>query len=159
MKIAIVGAGINGVTAAVELAERGHTVSLLDPGPLPHPLAATTDISKVVRMEYGADEDYMALAEQALAGWHAWNREFGQDLYHQTGVIYLRLGEMSRGTYEWHSWRLLNKRKHNPQRLDVPEIKKDGFYRLGRSTILPALDSSSKSKSCYKLLTNFHTLG
>lgn len=139
MKIAIVGAGINGATAAVELVQRGHDVSLLDPGPLPHPLAATTDISKVVRMEYGADEEYMALAEQALAGWHAWNREFGQDLFHQTGVLYLRRDEMKRGTYEWHSWRLLNKRKHHPQRLSVPEIKKrfprwnarkyvDGFY-------------------------------
>lgn len=139
MKIAIVGAGINGATAAVELAQRGYEVSLLDPGPLPHPLAATTDISKVVRMEYGADEEYMALAERALAGWQEWNREFGQDLFHQTGVLYLRRGEMKRGTYEWDSWKLLNKRGHHPQRLSVPEIKKrypmwnarkyaDGFF-------------------------------
>ncbi|MCC7163942.1 MAG: FAD-dependent oxidoreductase [Anaerolineae bacterium] len=139
MKIAIVGAGINGATAAVELAQRGHDVTLLDPGPLPHPLAATTDISKVVRLEYGADQEYMELAEQALAGWQEWNREFGQDLFHQTGVLYLKRDEMKRGTYEWHSWRLLNKRKHHPQRLDASEIKKrfpawntrryvDGFY-------------------------------
>lgn len=139
MKIAIVGAGINGATAAVELAQRGHEVSLLDPGPLPHPLAATTDISKVVRMEYGADEEYMELAERALAGWQDWNREFGEDLFHQTGVLYLRRGEMKRGTYEWDSWKLLNKRGHHPQRLSVPDIKKrfpmwntrryvDGFY-------------------------------
>ena len=55
----IVGAGIFGVTTAIELRERGYTVSLVDPGPLPHPLAASTDISKVIRMEYGADEQYM----------------------------------------------------------------------------------------------------
>lgn len=139
MQIAIIGAGINGATAAVELAQRGHQVSLFDPGPLPHPLAATTDISKVVRMEYGADEEYMELAERALAGWHAWNREFGEDLYHETGMLYLRRGEMKRGTYEWDSWKLLRKRGHQPQRLSVPEIKKrfpmwnaqkyrDGFF-------------------------------
>lgn len=139
MKIAIVGAGINGVTAAVELARRSHQVTLLDPGPLPHPLASSTDISKVVRMEYGPDEEYMALAERALTGWQEWNREFGVDLFQQTGVLYLRRSEMKHGTYEWDSWKLLNKRGHHPQRLSVPEIKKrfpmwntrkyvDGFY-------------------------------
>ena len=35
---------------SIELTRRGHPVTLLDPGPLPHPLAASTDISKVVRM-------------------------------------------------------------------------------------------------------------
>jgi glycine/D-amino acid oxidase-like deaminating enzyme len=90
-------------------------------------------------MEYGADEDYMELAERALAGWHNWNREFGTDLYHETGLLYLRRGEMKRGTYEWDSWTLLKKRGHHPQRLGVAEIKKrfpmwntrkyvDGFY-------------------------------
>lgn len=139
MNISIVGAGINGTTAAVELATRGHQVTLLDQGPLPHPLASTTDISKVVRMEYGADEDYMELAERALRGWHEWNREFGYDLFHQTGVLYLRRGEMKRGTYEWDSWKLLNQRGHHPQRLAPADVKKrfpmwnarkyiDGFF-------------------------------
>ena len=54
--VIIVGAGIFGVTAAMELRKRGHRVQLLDPGPLPHPLAASTDIGQAVRMEYGADE-------------------------------------------------------------------------------------------------------
>ena len=58
-KVIIVGAGINGVTAAIELNRRGHEVVLIDQGPLPHALAASTDISKVVRTAYGADEDYM----------------------------------------------------------------------------------------------------
>lgn len=139
MKIAIVGAGINGTATAVELAQRGHSVTLMDPGPLPHPLAASTDISKVVRMEYGADEEYMTLAERALAAWQEWNRAFGTDLFHQTGVLYLRMGAVQRGTYEWDSWRLLLKRGHKPQRLAPPEIRKrypmwnarryvDGFF-------------------------------
>ena len=48
-RVIVVGAGINGVTAAIELKKRGHEVVLVDPGPLPHPLAASTDISKAVR--------------------------------------------------------------------------------------------------------------
>jgi glycine/D-amino acid oxidase-like deaminating enzyme len=62
-KVIIVGAGVNGVTTAIELKKRGYEVVLIDPGPLPHPLAASTDISKAVRATYGADEDYTALAE------------------------------------------------------------------------------------------------
>src|SRR5436190_2146905 len=71
--VVIAGSGIYGLTAALELRQRGHAVLLLDPGPLPHPLAASTDISKVIRMEYGADEDYMAAMEVALDRWRAWN--------------------------------------------------------------------------------------
>src|SRR5947208_1022981 len=67
-RILVVGAGVFGVTAAIELRKRGHEVQLIDPGPLPHPLAAWTDISKVVRLEYGGDEAYTALAEQAGGG-------------------------------------------------------------------------------------------
>lgn len=137
--IAVVGSGINGVTAALELAARGHRVTLLDPGPLPHPLAASTDISKVVRIEYGADEDYMALGELALAGWRAWNEEFGMELFHETGVMFLRQSELRRGGFEYESFRLLNQRGHMPQRLTSSEIKKrfpawnskrfvDGFF-------------------------------
>lgn len=50
-RVAIVGAGIFGVTAALTLARRGHRVTLLDPGPLPHPLAESTDVSKAIRLE------------------------------------------------------------------------------------------------------------
>ena len=61
MRTVIAGAGIFGATAAVALARRGHRVTLVDPGPLPHPLAASTDISKVVRLEYGPDEGILRL--------------------------------------------------------------------------------------------------
>lgn len=53
--ILIAGGGIFGVTAALELRARGHDVMLCDPGALPHPRAESTDISKVVRCDYGAD--------------------------------------------------------------------------------------------------------
>ena len=49
--VVIVGAGVFGASAALELRKRGHSVTLLDPGPVPHVLAASTDISKVVRMD------------------------------------------------------------------------------------------------------------
>ena len=53
-RILVIGAGMFGVTAALELKKRGHEVTLIDPGPLPHPEASSTDISKVVRPDYGS---------------------------------------------------------------------------------------------------------
>src|SRR5882672_3676172 len=77
VRVLVAGGGIFGLTTAIALRERGCEVELVDPhlgpGPLPHPLAESNDISKVVRMDYGADEDYTALGEQALAGWRRWN--------------------------------------------------------------------------------------
>lgn len=122
--ILIIGAGINGATAALELGNRGHQVTLIDPGPLPHPFAASTDISKVVRIEYGPDEDYMALGERALDGWRAWNKEWGEELFHETGVMFLRQSELRRGDFEYESLRLLKKRGHAPQGLERAEIRK-----------------------------------
>ena len=72
--IVIVGAGIFGLTSSLELRRRGYSVTVIDPGPVPHSLAASNDISRLVRMDYGDDLLYMELAEKAIKGWHAWNQ-------------------------------------------------------------------------------------
>lgn len=135
----IIGGGIFGVTAARELHSRGYRVLLLDPGPLPSPLAASTDISKVVRMEYGADRIYMRMVDQAIDGWHAWNDEFGSRLYHQTGVVMLTRRPMERGAFEFESYQALLALGHSPERVDSTaigrrfpqwnsEVYQDGFF-------------------------------
>src|ERR1700730_3595263 len=83
--VMILGAGIFGLTGAIELARRGHSVTVMDPGPIPHPKAASNDISKAVRMDYGSDEFYMSLMEEAFWAWDRWNLESEQTLYHQDG--------------------------------------------------------------------------
>jgi glycine/D-amino acid oxidase-like deaminating enzyme len=139
LKIVIVGAGINGATAAIELKKRGHDVVLVDPGPLPHPLAASTDISKAVRAAYGPDEDYTELAERCIPMWRRWNEEFGFELYHETGVAFLRRHSMQPGDFEYESWKVLQNRGHKLEHLDsakirarfpafAPEYFRDGFF-------------------------------
>ena len=139
----VVGAGIFGVTAALELRARGHAVTLLDPGPIPAPLAASTDISKVVRMEYGPDRAYMALMEEARAGWLRWNERWAADgigaLYHESGVLMVTRDLMAPGGFEHDSYRMLLTRGHRPERMDAVTITRrypawstgrfvDGFY-------------------------------
>ena len=124
--IAVVGGGIFGLTAALELDARGHRVSVLEPGPIPHPLAASTDISKVIRMEYGSDEAYMALTERAIEGWRAWNERWSAEgtgpLYHETGVLMISQARMTEGGFEHESYKMLLKRGHAPERMDAETI-------------------------------------
>lgn len=122
--VAIAGGGIFGVTAALTLARRGYSVRLFEPGPLPHPMAESTDISKVIRMDYGPDEAYLALMEDAMEGWDRWNARFSRPLYHETGVAFLTREPMLEGSFEYESYRLLTARGHLIERLDQPEIER-----------------------------------
>src|SRR5213596_1842636 len=120
-RVIVVGAGINGVTAALDIKKRGHRVILIDPGPLPHPLAASTDISKAVRAAYGADEDYTALAERSIKLWRDWNEEFGVELYHEVGVMFVRRRKMVPGDFEYESLKLLEKRGLKVARMNMAQ--------------------------------------
>ena len=119
----MIGAGINGVVAAIELRKRGHEVVLIDPGPLPHPLAASTDISKAVRAAYGGDEDYTALAEQSRKIWLRWNGKFGVELYHEVGFLFMRQRPMQPSDFEYESFRLLEQRGHQIERISSTQLR------------------------------------
>jgi glycine/D-amino acid oxidase-like deaminating enzyme len=124
--ILVVGGGIFGITAALELARRGQSVEIFDPGPLPHVDASSTDISKVIRMDYGADDLYMSLMETAIEGWRAWNSEWERRLFHETGFLLLTRQAMQPGEFEFESYRLLQRRGHRPERI-TPERLADRF--------------------------------
>jgi glycine/D-amino acid oxidase-like deaminating enzyme len=140
-RIIVVGAGINGVTAAIELKKRGHNVILADPGPLPHPLAASTDISKAVRAAYGTDEDYTELAKRSIKLWRKWNEEFGIEFYHEVGVMFVCQREMKPGDFEYESFKLLQRSGHKVERMNSaqlwrrfpawnPELFRDGLLEV-----------------------------
>lgn len=124
--VVIVGAGVCGVTAALELRQRGYVVKLLDPGPLPHPLAASTDINKAIRLDYGPDEVYLTLMEDALARWREWQAGWQAEgrgpLFHETGLLFLCRAPLQPGGYEWESYQRLLKRGRNPTRLGAADI-------------------------------------
>lgn len=122
--VIVVGAGIFGVTTALELKRRGYDVAILDPGPIPHPLASSTDINKVIRMEYGRDEQYMEMVEEALPVWRRWNEELGETLYHEVGVMAVTQEAMTPDGFEYESFQLLRRRGHTPERLDAGEISR-----------------------------------
>lgn len=131
MSAVVVGAGIYGVTAALELRRRGRQVTLIDPGPLPHADAASTDISKLVRMDYGADAGFTELMERAFDGWARWNASWERPLYHADGILVL-CQELRPGSFEGDSWTTLRARGHALERVD-PEVLKR--YRAWRGFV------------------------
>jgi glycine/D-amino acid oxidase-like deaminating enzyme len=122
VRVLVIGGGIFGITAALELHARACEVTLVDPGPLPHPLAESTDISKIVRCDYGADEDYTKLGERALDGWRRWNATWRTARFHETGVMFLTRTPLEPGSFEHASYTLLAQRGHHVERLDAAAI-------------------------------------
>ncbi len=118
----IVGTGIFGLTGALELAERGYRVTVVDRSAVPHPSAASNDVSRMVRMDYGGDRLYCRLAAQAIAGWHEWNSRWGRDLYHQDGLLLLSSRPLEEGGYEGDSYRTLSEEGWPLERLSSPQI-------------------------------------
>lgn len=121
----IIGGGVFGLSAAIELRKRQYQVGLLNPDTLPHHLAASTDISKIVRMDYGSDILYFDMANQAIQAWKEWNERLGQTLYHEVGLLQLMQADIEQDSqsFEWHNRQGLIERGYQPQLLDAPAIK------------------------------------
>ncbi len=101
-RIIVVGAGAFGLAASQELVYRGFRPVIVDPtGPTPHSLAASRDISKVVRSEYGGDLAYTQMAGQSMKRWLQWNEQWGT-VYHNTGITRLS-SDMAQGSFERQS--------------------------------------------------------
>lgn len=115
MDIGIIGGGVFGLSSALALRARGHAVTVYDPGPLPHPLAASHDISKAVRLDYGGDAVYTALMEQAIPEWRRWNARYGR-VFEETGILVLAGRKMA--AFEADSLRTMQRRGHRVEVLD-----------------------------------------
>jgi glycine/D-amino acid oxidase-like deaminating enzyme len=118
----VVGGGVFGATAALELRSRGWSVTLLDPHPLPYGGASSTDTSKLVRMDYGSDVFYHELAEAALEGWDHWNAVWPSPVFHEDGLLVLSAGAMRPGSFEHDSSSVLQRRGYEVERLDASAL-------------------------------------
>jgi glycine/D-amino acid oxidase-like deaminating enzyme len=87
--VVIVGGGIVGLSTAYRLAKDGHTVTVVERGPVPNPLASSSDHHRLIRRTYGRMDGYTARMAEAFAAW----RHLFQDLgpagryYAETGIL------------------------------------------------------------------------
>ena len=68
-------------------------VTLVDPGAVPHPDAASTDISKVIRADYGTDDFYTDLMERAFEGVYAVHKKRKVDM--RTAAYLVAVGRVA----------------------------------------------------------------
>lgn len=85
-EVAIVGGGIFGVSTALELAERGRRVVLIERGAIPAATAASRGPSRKIRARY-AEPRYSALARLARRRWLDLERRSGVELVVPVGNL------------------------------------------------------------------------
>lgn len=120
--VAVLGGGVFGLTAAVELAGRGASVCLVDRAPVPHPDAASTDISKLVRAEYGADDLYTDLMIDGLARWRTWNERWSEEVYVEDGLLLVGSEPFSADGFETTSRAKLAEHGFGIETLDAADV-------------------------------------
>ena len=92
MRVAVVGAGINGLATAATLARQGHDVEVYEQFALDHTRGSSHGRSRIFRLSY-PDAEWVRLAQEAFAGWRELEGETGEQVLVLDGL--LELGETS----------------------------------------------------------------
>ena len=87
--VIVIGQGTMGSASSYWLAKRGHRVLGLDQFSVPHENGSHTGQSRIIRKAYFEHPDYVPLLEDAYEGWAAIEKESGEKLYSQTGLLYI----------------------------------------------------------------------
>jgi sarcosine oxidase len=96
VKVAVVGAGIVGLSTAWALARRGHSVTLFERGDIPHPHSASGDEHRIIRRAY-ADDGYTRLMNAAFEAWEEVWADLGACHFAPTGVLIISQAPGDRG--------------------------------------------------------------
>eukprot|EP00123_Amoebidium_parasiticum_P015844 comp23173_c0_seq1/m.37527 comp23173_c0_seq1/g.37527 ORF comp23173_c0_seq1/g.37527 comp23173_c0_seq1/m.37527 type:complete len:545 (-) comp23173_c0_seq1:446-2080(-) len=110
--VIVVGGGVFGLSTALSLCKRGVQVSVFDRSKVPAPDAASTDITKIIRLDYGSHKDHEAMCLAAMRKWRKCNvkvdeserdpifNETAPQILHETGVVYLSKKSLDKPSYE-----------------------------------------------------------
>jgi len=124
--VIVVGGGVFGVEGARELKRRGYKVVIIETEvQKPNPLASSTDISKMIRSDYGDDEFYFQLHHEALKGWRSWNQQWGEELFHETGLLMLSKSKMEENPFVRDGYKMALKHGYKVEKFNnAQDIKK-----------------------------------
>jgi glycine/D-amino acid oxidase-like deaminating enzyme len=87
LRVIVVGGGIMGLCTAWALQRAGHGVTLYEQGPIPNPLASSTDQHRLIRYPYGAMTGYASMVQDAYAAWDRLWSDLGRSHYWPTGTL------------------------------------------------------------------------
>ncbi|MBN9251133.1 MAG: FAD-binding oxidoreductase, partial [Mesorhizobium sp.] len=87
MQVIVVGAGIAGLSTAWSLAKLGHSVSIVEQGSIPNPLAASGDHHRIIRRAYRPGAGYGQLITEAYEAWDEVWADIGESHFDQRGFL------------------------------------------------------------------------
>ena len=87
MNIIVVGAGIAGLSTAWSLVKAGHSVSIVEQGKIPNPLAASGDHHRIIRRAYGKAAGYGRLITEAYEAWDEMWTDLGESHLDPRGFL------------------------------------------------------------------------
>ncbi len=93
MKVAIVGAGIVGLSTAWALVRSGHDVTVFEQGPIPNPRSASFDQHRMIRPHYGGQTGYTRMVGEAHDVWERLWDDLDADHFAETGVLAIDYGD------------------------------------------------------------------
>ena len=83
----VIGLGGMGSAALYHLAKRGVKALGIDQFDIPHTLGSSHGLTRIIRLAYYEDLSYVPLLRRSYALWADLEREFGEQLFYQTGSI------------------------------------------------------------------------
>lgn len=85
--VIVLGLGAMGSAALYHLAKRGLNALGIEQFAIPHELGSSHGLTRIIRLAYYEDPSYVPLLRRAYELWADLEREFGQQLFFQTGSI------------------------------------------------------------------------
>lgn len=86
-KIAVIGAGMAGSSAAMHLSKRGAKVTLFDQFSFGHEMGSSHGATRLFRTAYFEHPNYVPILQRAMAMWKEFEKEAGETLFVQAGVL------------------------------------------------------------------------
>lgn len=86
-RVAVIGAGMAGSAAAMHLSKRGAKVTLFDQFAFGHEMGSSHGATRLFRTAYFEHPNYVPILQRAMAMWKDFEKEAGETLFHQTGVL------------------------------------------------------------------------
>jgi sarcosine oxidase len=117
--VAVIGAGVFGAWTAWHLRRAGRRVALVDAHGPGNSRASSGGESRVIRMGYGDKEIYTRWSQRSLGLWKELAHEAGQDLFYETGVLWMARGEDELTMSTLATLRKLGLRHESMSRVDL----------------------------------------